>query len=296
MPELYLCSPVKIDNENTYYIVGFEPNATMNTAHHIILYSCSTPGSAEPIWNCGEMSFTESLFMTIASPCQDSSEIIYAWARDAPELILPDNVGFKVGKGSLIKYLVLQIHYAHIDKFKDGTTDDSGITLHLTRQPLNKLAGVYILGTGGGIPPHSVEYMESSCEISENKTIHPFAYRVHTHSLGKIVSGYVIRNNKWIELGKRDPLKPQMFYNIHYNGTIKYGDRLAARCTMQSELDTWTYVGNTNNDEMCNFYLMYYVENEEPLSNKFCFSSGPPKYYWHIDGLINIPDREASTL
>jgi peptidylglycine monooxygenase len=192
--------------------------------------------------------------------------------------------------------LVLQVHYAHIDKFTDGTTDDSGIILHLTRQPLNKLAGVYILGTGGGIPPHSVEYMESSCEISENKTIHPFAYRVHTHSLGKIVSGYVIRNNEWIELGKRNPLTPQMFYKIHYNGTITYGDRLAARCTMQSERDSWTYVGNTNNDEMCNFYIMYYVENGEPLNNEFCFSPGPPKYYWHKDGLINIPDREASSL
>lgn len=45
-------------------------------------------------------------------------QIIYAWARDAPKLELPEDVGFKVGKDSPIKYIVLQVHYASIDKFK----------------------------------------------------------------------------------------------------------------------------------------------------------------------------------
>lgn len=45
-------------------------------------------------------------------------QIIYAWARDAPKLELPEGVGFKVGKDSPIKYLVLQVHYAHIHKFR----------------------------------------------------------------------------------------------------------------------------------------------------------------------------------
>lgn len=63
------------------------------------------------------------------------SQIIYAWARDAPKLELPDGVGFKVGSSSPIKYIVLQVHYAHIEKFKDGSTDDSGIFLHYTKQP-----------------------------------------------------------------------------------------------------------------------------------------------------------------
>ena len=63
-----------MDTENTYYIVGFEPNATMDTAHHIILYGCSKPGSSKPVWNCGEMSITENS-MTTASPCEDDSEV-----------------------------------------------------------------------------------------------------------------------------------------------------------------------------------------------------------------------------
>lgn len=49
-----------------------------------------------------------------------------------------------------------------------------------------KLAGVLLLGTGGAIPPKSVTHMEAKCEITEKKTIYPFAYRTHTHSLGNI--------------------------------------------------------------------------------------------------------------
>lgn len=40
-------------------------------------------------------------------------QIVYAWARDAPSLHLPKDVGFLIGKDSPIKYLVLQVHYMH---------------------------------------------------------------------------------------------------------------------------------------------------------------------------------------
>lgn len=43
--------------------------------------------------------------------------MIYAWARDAPMLTLPPDVGFQIGKNTAIKYLVLQVHYATVDKF-----------------------------------------------------------------------------------------------------------------------------------------------------------------------------------
>lgn len=54
----------------------------------------------------------------------------------------------------------------------------------------------------------------------------------------------------------------------------------------------------TNEDEMCNFYLMYWVQDDEPLNRKYCFSAGPPAYYWQKEGvrLPNIPDEEASEL
>ncbi|GLG99728.1 Peptidylglycine alpha-hydroxylating monooxygenase [Gryllus bimaculatus] len=290
-PELYLCTPIKVDPSKPYYIVGFEPNATMSTAHHMLLYGCKFPEMAE-----------HDDYLETSNPCGEGSQIIYAWARDAPKLELPEGVGFMVGGKSPIQYLVLQVHYAHIEKFKDGSTDNSGIFLHYTERPLNKLAGVILLGTAGEIPPRAEEHMETSCKITERKKIYPFAYRTHTHSLGKIVSGYRVRKGEngkdnWVLLGKRNPLTPQMFYPVFNKEPIVYGDRLAARCTMKSTRDRYTEIGPTNNDEMCNFYLMYWVENDTPLKKKYCFSLGPPNYYWETAHEFNyIPDEEASSL
>lgn len=76
--------------------------------------------------------------------------------------------------------------------------------------------------------------METLCQIREKKTIYPFAYRTHTHSLGKVVSGYSIRRDKfdekdhWSLLGKRDPNTAQMFYPIFNQNPIKFGDRLVS--------------------------------------------------------------------
>ena len=41
-------------------------------------------------------------------------------------------VGFAVGGDTGINYFVLQIHYGHVDPFKKGGTDNSGLTLRLT--------------------------------------------------------------------------------------------------------------------------------------------------------------------
>lgn len=105
-----------------------------------------------------------------------------------------------------------------------------------------------LLGTMGVIQPMSVEHLEVACEISENKTIYPFAYRVHTHSLGKLVAGYRVRadskgKDQWTQLGKRDPMQPQMFYPIDNREPIVPGDTLAARCTMESQRQRVTEIG-----------------------------------------------------
>ncbi|XP_053609640.1 peptidylglycine alpha-hydroxylating monooxygenase [Plodia interpunctella] len=298
--EAYLCTPIRISPINSYYIVGFKPNATMHTAHHMLLYGCSQPGSNESVWSCGEMQSNDidNLYNT-ASPCRSGSQIVYAWARDAPSLQLPEEVGFLIGKDSPIKYLVLQVHYMH--KFPEGRTDNSGVFLKYTKTRMSRQAGVILLGTGGVIAPRKLEHMETACTISEDKVIHPFAFRTHTHSLGKLVAGYVVRKNRkgdvWQLIGKKDPQKPQMFYPVANDAPITKGDVLAARCTMNNTHDHVVSIGPTNKDEMCNFYLMYWVQNDTPLDQKYCFSAGPPYYYWTRapQGFNVIPDLAAST-
>lgn len=300
--EFYVCTPIKIVADKNFYIVGFEPNATMNVVHHMLLFGCSTPGTDQEYWDCGEMAEAESDGrLQKATPCEQGSHVIYAWARNAKPLKLPDDVGFLVGKDTPIKYLVLQIHYSK--KFPEGQMDNSGLFLLYTQKQQSKLAGVLLLAAGGKIPPRAITHMDMECNINENKVLYPIAYRTHTHSLGRVVSGYrVTRDDSgtdhWHLLGKRDPLTPQMFYPVFDKTPIKYGDKIAARCTMDSSTrNRWTEVGPTNNDEMCNFYLLFYVENGTPLETPSCYDMGPPHYYWHNnEQLNNIPEAEASSL
>ena len=87
--------------------------------------------------------------------------------------------------------------------------------------------------------------------MHENTEIIPFAYRTHTHKLGKVNSGYVVRNDpivgdaeqSWTEIGRRSPQLPQMFYPVSQNMTIKKGDTLASRCTIDNTRDHRVYIG-----------------------------------------------------
>ncbi|KAG1682524.1 Peptidylglycine alpha-hydroxylating monooxygenase [Nymphon striatum] len=223
--DTYLCYSYDFTQvKEDIYIVGFEPNATMKIAHHILLYGCTEPGyKPGEVWACGEMSSNAGSRYKKGRTCNSGSQIIYAWARDAPKLELPEDVGFKIGRNSEVKSIVLQVHYANVDKFLSGGTDNSGITLKLTTKQLPKLAGVYLLGTGG-IVDKGETHLQTSCTINQRGLeMHPFRFRTHTHTHGKRVAGYLIKKgtNKWIEIGEHDPLQPQKYalkerYALHY--------------------------------------------------------------------------------
>ena len=89
-----------------------------------------------------------------------------------------------MGANSKMKYLVLQVHYASTDHI-EPQGDDSGVILQYTQQEQPKTAGVLLLGTGGSAPAHSTTYFETACQIQDSRAIHPFAFRTHTHSLGR---------------------------------------------------------------------------------------------------------------
>jgi len=295
----YFCTTIRIDPTEEYYITGFTPNATSAVAHHMLLYGCGEPGAAELVWNCGAMASHNPQYGA-APVCQSGQQVVYAWAMDAPSLVLPEGVAFRVGRNSAISYLVLQVHYASVASFQDGSTDDSGIFIYYKKKPQPKSAGVLLLATGGRILPRSVEFMEVECAVEEDKVLHPFAFRTHTHALGRVVSGYKVsrvdHEDHWTLLGKKDPQLPQMFYPVETNTTLRMGDRVAARCTMVSERDRVTRVGATAEDEMCNYYVMYWVEGSAPLTTNQCVSFGPPFSSWSRSGLTGIPEEDASSL
>uniref|UniRef100_A0A8C1RL42 peptidylglycine monooxygenase n=1 Tax=Cyprinus carpio TaxID=7962 RepID=A0A8C1RL42_CYPCA len=269
------------DFNTVIFSVDFVPHASMDTAHHMILYGCKTPYATQGYWDCGKELGT----------CRDQAKIMYAWARNAPPTKLPKDVGFKVGGDTRINYFVLQIHYGDATHFRDHHRDCSGLTLRMTSKPQPFIAGMYLMmSVDTVIPPgKKVTNADIACTYTSSP-MYPFAFRTHTHSLGKVVSGYRVRNGQWTQIGRQSPLLPQAFYPVANTIDVRNGDILAARCVFTGEgRTTNTQIGGTSNDEMCNFYIMYYMDNSHAVPYMNCGDDGSSELFRNIPSEANIP-------
>ncbi|XP_067885874.1 peptidyl-glycine alpha-amidating monooxygenase B isoform X4 [Heterodontus francisci] len=280
MSDSYFCTFVPVPPGQKSYIVDFKPRASMETAHHMLLFGCSMPATNEDYWDCGSRYGT----------CLDEAKIMYAWARNAPPTQLPADVGFRVGGNTDINYIVLQVHYGDITAFRDNHKDCSGVTLQMTflQQPL--IAGIYLLVSENAVipPGEKVVNADIAC-LYKQTTIHPFAFRTHTHQLGQVVSGYRVRDGKWTLIGRQSPQLPQAFYHLENPMDIKYGDTITARCIFSGKgRTTVTRMGATSKDEMCNLYIMYYMEAKHTKPYMYCMQEGSPELFKHIPPEANI--------
>lgn len=303
-PEQYLCIahrlPVDRDGQ---FIVGFNPKADANRVHHMLMYGCQMPGifqrdSPNFVWDCSEMHVAgedNQIRSYEEGPvCKSGPQILYGWALDAPSLKLPEGVGFKVGgHDTNIHFLVLQVHYGHTKAFEQlpDLTDNSGLILDLKANDANsditKRAGVLLLISLGHVTTGKSRH-EIWCDIDEDVELHPFRYRVHTHKLGTKVLGAkmggknkIIGNSEQKDLiiGAGDPQKPQMFYPVkEKNITISRGDTVYAFCEFNNNGSHIVKIGPTGNDEMCNFYLMYWTSGPKLLKKSNCFGQNPNNY------------------
>uniref|UniRef100_A0A8C6KU85 Peptidylglycine alpha-amidating monooxygenase n=1 Tax=Nothobranchius furzeri TaxID=105023 RepID=A0A8C6KU85_NOTFU len=243
-------------------VLDFIPHASMNTVHHMLLFGCRTPVSTAGYCSQGT--------------CKDEASIMYAWARNAPPTKLPKDVGFRVGKNSGMAYFVLQIHYGDVSSFRG-------------KQPF--IAGMYLLISMDTVilPGKRVTNSDVACDYT-SYPIYPFAFRTHTHSLGKVVSGYRIRNGKWSLIGRQSPQLPQAFYPANREVNVQYGDTIAARCVFTGEgRSSKTYIGGTSADEMCNFYIMYYMESKHAIPFMNCMEPGSKELFRSIPAEANVP-------
>ncbi|XP_065262919.1 peptidyl-glycine alpha-amidating monooxygenase isoform X9 [Emys orbicularis] len=277
--DTYLCMSLRLPVDEEAYVVDFRPQASMDTVHHMLLFGCNVPSSTENYWDCDE------------GICTDKSNILYAWARNAPPTRLPKGVGFKVGGETGSKYFVLQVHYGDVSAFRDKHKDCSGVTLHLTHQRQPLIAGMYLMMSVNTVIPPGEKVVDADIACHYQKyPMHLFAYRVHTHRLGKVVSGYRVRNGQWTLIGRQSPQLPQAFYPVEHPVHISFGDTLAARCVFTGEgRTTETHIGGTASDEMCNFYIMYYMEAKHAVSYMTCTQNINPDMFRSIPQEANIP-------
>ncbi|ELW72941.1 Peptidyl-glycine alpha-amidating monooxygenase [Tupaia chinensis] len=232
--------------------VDFKPRASMDTVHHMLLFGCNMPSSTGSYWFCDE------------GTCADKANILYAWARNAPPTRLPKGVGFRVGGETGSKYFVLQVHYGDISAFRDNHKDCSGVSLHLTRLPQPLTAGMYLMMSVDTVIPAGEK--------------------------GKVVSGYRVRDGQWTLIGRQSPQLPQAFYPVEHPVDVSFGDILAARCVFTGEGRTEaTHIGGTSSDEMCNLYIMYYMEAKHAVSFMTCTQNVAADMFRSIPPEANIP-------
>ncbi|KAH7728406.1 Protein PAMN-1 [Aphelenchoides avenae] len=247
----------------------------------MLLYGCSQPAYSGQFWKGG-------------ATCGGGTHILWAWARNAPALSLPDDVAFPVGhEGDPIQYLVLQIHYAK--PFVGNVQDYSGVTVFLSDQRPKYVATVYLFVSGEPIPPRTEAFITNvSCTYDGEVDLHPFAFRTHTHQMGRVVSAYVKHDEKWTQIGKRNPQWPQLFQPSPPSVVIRKGDFMAAMCRFDShDKDETVPMGSMGSNEMCNFYMMFYRDADavDPFPNgAMCGYNENPEV------VVNEYPKEGTTL
>ncbi|XP_037509578.2 peptidylglycine alpha-amidating monooxygenase [Rhipicephalus sanguineus] len=235
------------------------------------------PGS----WNCDRNAVCDNL------------TVLYGWARNAASTQLPEGVGFQVGQRTSVRYLVLQVHYD--SPMPDGESDTTGLELLIDLQPQRYLAGIHVFyAKDRTIPPGRTNFpVDVNCVASREEPIFVFAYRVHTHSLGRAVTAYLLHNGQWSLLVKGDPHQPQAFYPLNKTVPVKPGDVLASRCTYNTMSRTLpTEIGPGARQEMCNLYLMYYALRSSGRTSGQCENLERPALVSQIP-LENVGGEET---
>lgn len=172
--------------------------------------------------------------------------------------------------------------------------DNSGVILDMKRDDDNsgitRQAGVLLLSSGGYVKMGKSRH-EIWCDLDEDVRIHPFRFRVHTHKLGtRVIGAKLSRGRIAYEMGRRfkygdqseaiigerNPQDPEMFYPVDdQNLVLKRGDTVYAACEYDNNMGHVVLIGPTSDDEMCNFYLMYWTDSPKTLSQSDCFGVNP---------------------
>lgn len=116
--------------------------------------------------------------------CAGNQNFMWGWGKNAPAFTMPDNVSFAVGPGSGFNQLVLQVHYLTARP----ANDSSGVRIRFSTHATPMSAGVIAFASLFTIPPGRDEYdVVNHCCYRGYEPINTFAFRVHTHWMGRAV-------------------------------------------------------------------------------------------------------------
>ncbi|XP_075255399.1 peptidylglycine alpha-hydroxylating monooxygenase-like [Convolutriloba macropyga] len=284
----YVCTALKLHDDFSYYVTGFNPHDSNGSAHHLLIYGCERPAQfTNGVYSCS-MTIENGDFM-LGEHCDNDyrETLLFQAAMGSGHFQLPDDVAFKVGKGTPYKYIVLQVHYAHVEPFENDPNlkDYSGFEVAYQITPTKLLGGILISGAPGYVMPNAmtklgedkVDYICPDYEMPRSHTLVMFAFHVHAHNYGTFMSAFRVRNytydkipkmskgdqdskeKQWSLIGGISPQKEQNFYYTHNELSLRPTDILAVRCVYSNPTDDVIFFGEGANDEMCVYYVMYYT-------------------------------------
>ena len=196
-----------------HHVVRFEPKADMATVHHMLLFGCEgdvsphlktrSGGMFTPAGDDASASASASASVARGAVCLgDAGEpFIFGWGMNAPDLVMPAGVGFRVGgnnEGAIgggandpslaasFSHLVLEVHY--LDPQPNSSTASSGLIVHLEPGVPDRAASVMAFAQGFVLPPGVKRAtVRNSCCYAAARPLVAFAFRVHAHALGREV-------------------------------------------------------------------------------------------------------------
>lgn len=236
-------------------IVGFQPEASMDIVHHMLLFGRAS------------------------GPSSCHSDVLYSWARtgqDRPQgLNFSDSpvsgLGFEVGLCSnkqaeyRYRYLSLQIHYQRSADVDNSRYDSSGIRLTIASTPPQRTPlRVEVLALIPYIPARSISNLCIRCTVQSAGVV--YAYRNHAHRLGRDIWSDHLRSGKPDEshppLGLMSAQKPQIVRILDPPIIVEQGDVLQLHCIYNATLrdEPTTLNRDEAQGEMCNQYLFASAE------------------------------------
>jgi len=231
----------------------------------MILYQ-TTEFTTKDYFECGDM--------------PKGSYPLFTWAVGGQKRLLPDNVGFRIGKSAGI-YAALQIHYDNPNLWS-SRTDSSGVILTLTSQlrPMDASYFVVAASTSSIQIPPGKPYFEltSYCDtgawlqrsgvtdLLEEYTI--LKSGPHMHLLGRQFYTEHFRpdagTGDLVNLGNAGcddfySFNDQRSQTIGKDSTIRPGDVFVNHCIYDSTSKTTVTKGCESTDcEMCLNFMIYY--------------------------------------
>ncbi|CAG0901630.1 unnamed protein product [Darwinula stevensoni] len=203
--------------------------------------------------------------------------VLQGWAVSGVGEKYPEHAGYPLRPDSEgPTYYRMEMHYNN-PQLIDDIHDESGLTIYYTDNLRTYDMGTIVFGSRVVytelVPPGLGDFMtvghcpgECTEMFIPPEGIHIFSGLLHSHLLGRKMRARIFRDGEEL---------PWIFHDEHYDSDFQQsrilreeflllpGDHITVECDLDSsEREDVTLGGLTDNDEMCEFFVMYYPRVE----------------------------------